>query len=233
LTTKNLLDRLAASHGQFEDERGLTVAKFRESLVMIYRYVETVSLSLMLLLLGASSAWTASDTCFDCHMVVKGPSNKFVNDIHYKNGISCVHCHGGDPQEDSDLAMRADRGFKPYPLRAGQSDFCGTCHSDAAYMRKYKPSQRVDQLALYRKSVHGVQFAQGNTAAANCIDCHGIHNIRAVNDPLSFVHPSHLAETCGAFGCHDAVLKESAHAKASKIVKGMVCSWCHPTHGPA
>jgi hypothetical protein len=189
------------------------------------------SLSLLLLLLAASSAWAAKDTCFECHMVMKGPSDKFKDDIHYKHGISCVNCHGGDAQEDSDLAMSAARGFKPYPLRKGVPDFCGTCHGDAAFMRRYAPSQRVDQLARYRRSVHGVQFAQGNMAAANCIDCHGIHDTRAVNDPQSYVYPSRVADTCGGV-CHGVVLKESTHAKAFAMVKGMACSLCHSGHGP-
>ena len=129
------------------------------------------------------------------------------------------------------VVARRPRGLKPYPAREGVPAFCGTCHSDAAFMRKYKPSQWVDQLARHRKSVHGIQFAQGNVAAANCIDCHGIHDTRAVNDRRSYVHPSRLAETFGGVG-YGAVLKESAHAKAISIAKGMACSLCHSGHGP-
>jgi hypothetical protein len=190
-----------------------------------------ISLSVLLLLLAASGAWAAKkDTCFDCHMVVKGPSQIFKDDVHYKNGISCVDCHGGDPNDEGDSAMSAAKGFKPRITRDAVPDFCGTCHSDAAFMRKYTPGQRVDQLARYRKSGHGLQFAQGNTETALCIDCHTTHNIRAVNDRKSAVSPSRVAETCRF--CHEAVFKEGTHAKAFAI-KGMAaCSVCHASHGP-
>jgi cytochrome c553 len=195
--------------------------------------LKTTSLSVLVLLLAASSAWAQKDTCFDCHMVRKGPSQIFKDDVHYKSGISCVNCHGGDPNDDGDSSMSAAKGFKPRPTRETVNEFCGgTCHSDAALMGKYTPGQRVDQLALYRKSGHGLLFAQGNTDTALCIDCHTTHNIRVVNDPQSAVSPSRIADTCGGFGCHDAVLKESTHAKVFAI-KGMAaCSVCHSSHGP-
>jgi hypothetical protein len=195
---------------------------------------KTTSWSVLVLLLAASSAWAAKkDTCFDCHMVVKGPSQIFKDDIHYRNGISCADCHGGDPTDEGDSSMSAAKGFKPRPTRETVNDFCGgTCHSDAAYMRKYKPGQRVDQLALYRKSGHGLLFAQGSTATALCIDCHTTHNIRAVTDLQSAVSPSRIADTCGAWGCHDAVFKESAHVKVFAIKGLAACSVCHASHGP-
>ena len=192
---------------------------------------KTTSWSVLLLLLASSSAWAAKkDTCFECHMVVKGPSQIFKDDVHYENGISCVDCHGGDPNDEGDSSMSAARGFKPRITRDAVPDFCGTCHSDAAFMRKYKPGQRVDQLALYRKSGHGLQFAHGNTETALCIDCHTTHNIRAVNDPQSAVSPSRLAETCRF--CHEAVFKESTHAKVFAIKDMAACSVCHSSHGP-
>jgi len=193
----------------------------------------TNSLSVLLLLLAASGAWAAKDSCFECHMVQKGPSPIFKDDVHYKYGISCVDCHGGDPKEDrANAAMSDERGMKPRVTREGTPDFCGTCHSDAAFMRKYKPGQRVDQLALYRKSVHGVQLAKGNMKAAQCVDCHGVHNTRAVSDPQSAVSPSRLADKCGA--CHGEVarlFKQSPHAKAFATSGMAACSVCHSSHG--
>jgi predicted CXXCH cytochrome family protein len=87
-------------------------------------------------------------------------------------------------------------------------------------------------VALYRKSVHGQQVAQGNGKAANCIDCHSVHNIRAVNDPEAAVQPSHLAAKCGA--CHAEVagmFQQSPHAKVFTTSGRAACSACHSSHG--
>jgi predicted CXXCH cytochrome family protein len=190
----------------------------------------SVLLSLLLAVLGA---WAAKDSCFECHMVQKGPSPVFKDDVHYKYGLSCVDCHGGDPNEDrANNAMSDARGMKPRVMREDVPDFCGTCHSNAAFMRKYKPGQRVDQLALYRKSVHGVQFAKGNQKAAQCVDCHGVHNTRAASDPRSAVSPARLASTCGA--CHGeiaAMFAQSPHAKVFTTSAMAACSVCHSSHG--
>jgi predicted CXXCH cytochrome family protein len=128
--------------------------------------------------------------------------------------------------------MSASRGFKVRVAHENVPEYCGRCHSDAAFMGKHKQSGRTDQVALYRKSVHGQQLAQGNSKAANCIDCHSVHNIRAVADPESPVHPSHLAGKCGA--CHAEVaemFQQSPHAKVFSTSGTAACSACHSSHG--
>ena len=64
-------------------------------------------------------------------------------------------------------------------------ELCGHCHSDGAFMRKYNPSLRTDQLAQYKTSVHGKRLLQGDTKVAVCIDCHGVHDLRPASDPRS------------------------------------------------
>jgi len=190
-------------------------------------------LSVLLLLLAALVAWAAKDSCFECHMVQKGPSPIFKDDVHYKQGLSCVDCHGGDPnQERANDAMSDARGMKPRVMREDAPEFCGSCHGNAALMGKYKPGQRVDQLALYRQSVHGEQLAKGNAKAAECVDCHGVHNTRAVDDPQSAASPARLAATCGK--CHGeiaAMFAESPHAKVFTTSGMAACSACHSSHG--
>jgi len=190
------------------------------------------SLSILLASLTAPGAWAAKDSCFECHSVQEGTSVVFRDDIHYKYGISCADCHGGDPQEDNgNLSMSASRGFKVRVTREDLSQYCGRCHSDAAFMGKYKPGLRTDQAALYRKSVHGEQLVKGNRRTANCIDCHGIHNIRAVDDPQSPVAPAHLAGKCGA--CHGEIAKlfqQSPHGKVFTTSGMAGCSACHASH---
>jgi predicted CXXCH cytochrome family protein len=186
----------------------------------------------LLVSLAASGAWAAKDSCFECHSVQEGMSIVFQDDIHYKNGISCADCHGGDPADDNgNTSMSASRGFKVRVKHEDVAAYCGRCHSDAAFMGKHKAGERTDQVALFRKSVHGEEIAKGNAKAANCIDCHGIHNIRAVDDPKSTVAPARLAAKCGF--CHGEVagmFQKSAHAKVFTASGMAGCSACHSSH---
>jgi hypothetical protein len=96
--------------------------------------------------------------------------------------------------------MSRARGFVGKIDRLAVPRLCARCHSDANLMRKYQPQQRVDQLAQYQTSMHGKRLAVGDRAVANCVDCHSVHDIRAVKDPLAPVHPLRLPDTCGH--CH-------------------------------
>ncbi len=185
----------------------------------------------LLMLLGGQ-AWAGADSCFDCHRVMEGMSLKFTNDIHFANAISCAGCHGGDPREsDQNIAMSASRSFKLRVQRQGIPEFCGRCHSDTNFMGKYQPQFRVDSLAQYTNSVHGQRLAAGRKRAAECVDCHGVHNTRAVNDPLSTASPQRISQTCAK--CHAATAEafaDTRHAKAFKTERKPGCTVCHSSH---
>jgi predicted CXXCH cytochrome family protein len=86
-------------------------------------------------------------------------------------------------------------------------------------------------LALYRTSVHGQQLALGRKGAAECVDCHSVHNIRAGNDPLSPTQPQHIAETCAK--CHAAtanLFRKSPHGQAFNSARRPGCTVCHASH---
>jgi predicted CXXCH cytochrome family protein len=180
----------------------------------------------------AESTYAAKDSCFECHSVVEGTSVVFKDDVHYTNGVSCAECHGGDAKEDDqNISMNADRGFKLRVKRPGTPDYCGTCHSDASFMHEHKPEQRVDQLALYKLGVHGQRLAAGQMRAAECVDCHGVHNIRAMSDPLSTAHSSRIAGTCAK--CHAAtaeLFRNSPHARRFNSRRRPGCAACHASH---
>jgi hypothetical protein len=175
------------------------------------------------------------DSCFDCHRTIEGTSLKFTNDIHFAKAISCSNCHGGDPNETSqNIAMNASRGFKRRVQRPGVPAFCGSCHSDAAYMSKFETLPRVDQLAKYQAGVHGKLLAAGRKRAAECVDCHGVHNTRAVSDPLSLANPQHVSQTCGK--CHASTLELFAgteHGRLFTTKRLAGCTVCHFPHDTA
>ena len=139
----------------------------------------TMSIVVVLILLVTAAPALASDSCISCHLELGGslgkPSEIFENDIHHQVGLSCASCHGGDPSNnDMEGAKASGTGYAGAPSFKKISDFCGSCHSSAEFMRQYNPSLRIDQVSEYRTSVHGKSSAEGNTDVATCISCHSV-----------------------------------------------------------
>jgi predicted CXXCH cytochrome family protein len=180
----------------------------------------------------------------------------FGTDVHREKGFTCVDCHGGDPKETDKIKAKAKAtGYKGTISGQMVIASCARCHSDAAFMRKYAPKQRVDQATEYATSVHGQQLAKGDTKVATCVNCHGAHGIRLVSDAKAPVYASNVAATCTK--CHadpehmkgykladGSPLPTDQRAKYEKSVhyKAMVerndlsaptCNDCHGNHGAA
>jgi len=209
--------------------------------------------SIIALLLAAAAPCLAAepkDSCITCHSALEGkqsePVKKFDVDVHHQAGLSCADCHGGDKNDDSMNAMSRAKGFRGAPKKAQIPEFCARCHSDIAYMHRFNPKARADQLSQYLTSVHGKRLKQGDTKVAACVDCHSVHNILHVSDSRAPVHPMNVATTCGH--CHadpahmkgyniptDQVAKYSKSVHAQILAEGdtsaPTCSTCHGNHG--
>ncbi len=186
----------------------------------------------------------------------------YAGDVHAEAGLSCHDCHGGNPDpalaEDLDLAMDPAWEANPYRGAPGRTEvpgFCGECHSDPVYMRRFKPDTRVDQEREYWTSRHGEALAAGDLKVANCVDCHGVHDILRPSDPDSTVYPTRVAETCR--GCHESAehmagytlpngrplpvdqyarWRRSVHAAGlleREDLSAPTCNDCHGNHGAA
>ena len=201
----------------------------------------------------ARPAFAQQNSCIDCHGSLDPPlqvtADQFATDVHAQKGLTCASCHGGDPTKADMDAMSKKAGFRGKPDRKQIPEFCGRCHSDAAFMRQYNPSLRTDQLAQYRTSVHGQRLARGDTKVAVCIDCHGVHGIRPASDTRSTVNPLNVAQTCSHCHSNADYMKEykiptdqfekyskSVHHEAM-VVRGDLsaptCTTCHGNHGAA
>jgi len=204
----------------------------------------------LILPLGVATAAPPKNSCIACHAELEGPQSepvkKFESDIHRQAGLSCADCHGGDPADESMDAMSRAKGFRGAPKKAQVPDFCARCHSDIAYMHRFNPKMRADQLSQYLTSVHGKRLKAGDAKVAACVDCHSVHDILPARDTRSPVHPTNVATTCGR--CHadaahmkgykiptDQVEKygKSVHAEllASGDTSAPTCSTCHGNHG--
>lgn len=163
-----------------------------------------LSLFLLVIMFGIySSTFPAEDQCFVCHESIGGAEVElYKKDIHYKKGISCSGCHGGNSKsEDMETAMSKADGFIGIPKGDNVSKVCTKCHSNAQIMiKQYNSSLNWNQEALLSKSVHGRLSVSGQEKIVECTTCHNAHGIVSVKNPASPVYPVNLPKTCAK--CH-------------------------------
>ena len=73
---------------------------------------------------------------------------------------------------------------------------CGSCHNAPAKGSKEKRSL----YETYRESYHGQVTKLGSERAARCSSCHGSHDIRRIEDPMSRLNAANKIDTCRK--CH-------------------------------
>jgi predicted CXXCH cytochrome family protein len=195
----------------------------------------------------------AGDSCTNCHNRLGGrlavPAENIPYDAHTRSELRCAGCHGGDPSRPGLDAMDPAKGFRGKPRFEQIPGFCGRCHADPAFMRRYNPSLPTDQLAHYRTSQHGLLLAKGDRRVAVCISCHGVHPVRPVNEGTSPVFATNVPATCAR--CHsDAArmkpygIPTTQHDEYRASVHGQAllqrgnrqapaCNDCHGNHGAA
>jgi len=144
------------------------------------------------------------------------PTAAFADDVHASAGLTCGACH-----------MRQAAGSYTAPPRNAIAPLCATCHSDAAYMRRFAPQVRIDQFLQYQTSTHGRRMAGGETAVATCNDCHGAHGVRRVADARSPVAPLNVTTTCAR--CHG----DAAHMKPFGRTAAAPADWGASVHATA
>ncbi len=149
-----------------------------------------------------SNALAAEDQCFICHESLGSTEAElYKKDIHFKKGISCSGCHGGNSQsEDMDASMSKNAGFKGVMKGDDISLACAKCHSDKEVMKKYGSNLPTDQFEFLQKSVHGKLSTTGKERIVQCITCHNAHGIVTVNNQASPVYPLNAPKTCAK--CH-------------------------------
>jgi cytochrome b subunit of formate dehydrogenase len=137
----------------------------------------------------------------------------------------CTDCHGTHEILDA-------RDSKSPIFKFNVPVTCGKCH---------------DQISKeFQQSIHGQAIARANWQAPVCTDCHGIHSIRAHNDPNSPVSAQNVGQlTCarchegvrlsqefGVAGRRETTYLASYHGLASRLGSQVVanCTSCHGTH---
>ena len=194
-------------------------------------------------------SYAGVDQCLNCHQGLEDESSQlFIDDVHYKAGLSCKSCHGGNSiSEDMELAMSKSEGFIGVPALNSISEICSKCHSNIEYMKKYNSKIHTDQLEKLKESVHGKLAVNGKGMILQCTTCHNAHGIKKVKDPRSPVYPTNVPQTCNK--CHgnasfmqtynpaisvDQLTKyrTSVHGvlNSKGNIKAAECASCHGSH---
>jgi len=109
---------------------------------------------------------------------------------------TCIDCHGvhnfQGPSNSTSFHL-----FSP--------QLCAKCHADEILMERYGISTQV--FDTYVSDFHGTTVVLFEKIAPDqetnkpvCIDCHGVHDMRKVDDPESHVIKENLLDTCQK--CH-------------------------------
>ncbi len=143
-------------------------------------------------------------TCGKCHENVL---NTYLRSIHGKAAMAgirdapvCTDCHG-----EHNIKSHKNPLSSVYSTVIAEKT-CGQCHNSERIISKYHLP--ADRLQTYRQSYHGLASKMGITTVANCVSCHGAHNILPSSDPDSAVYKNNLPRTCGK--CHPNAGKELA-----------------------
>lgn len=157
--------------------------------------------------------------CLDCHsdktlsktnaagkeILLYVDASKLAASAHKTN--TCISCHAdvSTKHPDDNVAVK--------PVN------CRTCHQN--------------QTESYGASVHGLALAAGRADSATCQDCHDSHEILPPSSPVSPLHFSRQAATCGQ--CHvqqaqDVAASVHGQATAHGLRDAPTCTDCHSEH---
>ncbi len=140
-----------------------------------------------------------SQTCRTCHSTIY---DNYATSVHGDALLTqdnpdvpnCIDCHGVHTIDDPTTNL--------FRIRSPQ--LCGSCHANSALMEQYDISTQV--FDTYVADFHGTTVTlfdhldpNVETNKAVCYDCHGVHDIKAPDDPQSGIKLNLLA-TCQK--CH-------------------------------
>jgi len=152
-------------------------------------------------------------SCVQCH---KDAYKKVKDSIHGKNvfekkqkdGALCLDCHGSPHyiQRSTSRESMVNKWNIVYT--------CAECHEREDIIKKYNLGTQI--LKSYKESFHGKKHILGHPDAPTCVDCHGSHNIRKWDDPLSLMSWENRIGTCGK--CHPGANRKFVTAITHKPV---------------
>lgn len=166
------------------------------------------------------------ESCGTCH---GGEAKKFLASAHgqavsegKKDAPKCIDCHS---QNVPLVKSKTDTAL----VKLAQEKMCIACHSK----QENHTGPTATFVLAYEQSVHGVALKDGNGKAANCVDCHGSHDMLKASDANSKVNKKNIPNTCAS--CHTQEVnayKKGIHGEAFAAgnASAPVCTDCHGEH---
>jgi predicted CXXCH cytochrome family protein len=181
--------------------------------------------------LGKTSAFAgegATKLCGECHEEAAKHFPPSAHGVSLASGHpeapTCVSCHRRGVSRGSGDALQ---------VKNEQAQLCLSCHlSDPRVTARTVMGAHF--IESYGQSVHGKALTKGNAKAANCVDCHGSHEMNRAMAGNSRVNSQHIPATCAR--CHaEAAKAYGAGVHGTALAKGNkdapVCTDCHGEHG--
>jgi hypothetical protein len=217
-----------------------------------------------------TAAGNTAANCQDCHgnahqVLAGGDPDSPVN--HANIPYTCGRCHGQKFLMESNgqttqpfLSYRDSVHGLATEKGSTKAAVCTDCHGAHAISPANNAQSPISKFNVpatcakchaeitqtFNQSIHGQAIARGNSLSPVCTDCHGIHSIKAHNDPNSPVSAQNLSrDTCAR--CHEGVrlssefgvpgnrvstYMDSYHGLAAEggSVVAANCSSCHGVH---
>lgn len=141
--------------------------------------------------------------CSECHGDIY---KKLSESVHGRNimekkqhdGALCIDCHG------SPHYIMPGKSRESMANRWNVVKTCGECHEKEDMAKKYNLGTSI--IEKYNESFHGKKYKLGHSGVPTCVDCHGAHDIKKWDDPLSPVSWERRIATCGK--CHPGANKK-------------------------
>ncbi|MBI3655661.1 MAG: cytochrome c3 family protein [Acidobacteria bacterium] len=170
------------------------------------------------------------ESCGSCHQKQKEAYLASAHGKAYSEGRSaptCLQCHSNKIT----FRERDHEHVDAAQVKIAQEQVCVSCHVNKSLASATAPSSSF--VLAYEQSVHGMALKHGNDKAANCVDCHGSHEMKKASDPESRVNKRNVPQTCSQ--CHSAIAQvygDSIHGKAFAAGNNEtpVCTNCHGEH---
>jgi cytochrome b subunit of formate dehydrogenase len=168
--------------------------------------------------------------CGQCHETAQ---KHFIDSAHGQallanapDAPNCLTCH------KEAIAKTASTGPVSVELKLAQTALCQSCHVNKASVTGHT-LRGTGFVSSFDQSVHGAALHAGNAGSANCVDCHGAHEMNRAIAAGARVNKQNQAVTCAK--CHGEIASEfagSVHAVALKKgnLDSPVCTDCHGEH---
>ena len=177
----------------------------------------------------AFSAGAQAEACGKCH---QAPREHFAASAHGRalaakeaNAPDCLTCHRQPIVAIAPAKLSLTQ-------KLAQTQQCESCHVGKENVAG-QALRGVKFVSSFDLSVHGAALQAGKVEAANCVDCHGAHEMNRAMTASAKMNRLHVAETCAK--CHEKIAGEfdtSVHAGALRKgnTDSATCTTCHGEH---